>query len=267
MTNRAAESASSRAILRPAAETSSPASLCRTPYTYPERSSERGCPALLPWQTASRFIAAVLQKGNSVDSAERRSPDGHMEPPSPDESNRQPIPRGHPLAASPGAAAMITAERLRELLHYDPVTGEFRWLVSRGGIRAGSFAGCTTKVGYRLISIDGRCYRGHRLAWLYMTGEWPADEVDHVNLVRDDDRWENLREATHEENLRNYPRPRHNTSGVKGVYWNKKNRKWKAQIRVNRSRIYLGLFDSLDEAAAAYAAASAQHHGEFGRTD
>lgn len=124
----------------------------------------------------------------------------------------------------------ITATRLRELLHYDPETGLFTWKVARQGTRAGAFAGALNH-GYLRITIDWRHYPAHRLAWLYMTGEWPADLIDHINLVSDDNRFVNLRQATRAQNMHNSARPRTNTSGVKGV--SRYAGRWKAQIKVN----------------------------------
>jgi hypothetical protein len=165
-------------------------------------------------------------------------------------------------------ALQIDAGRLRHLLDYNPETGEFRWLVSRGRVKAGAVAGSVNPTtGYRCIRIDGRLYQANRLAWFYMAGEWPVEQVDHRNTVPGDDRWGNLREASHAQNMRNYSKPRHNTSGVKGVYWNAGRSKWQAQIKVGSRNIYLGLFTDLDAAAAAYAAASKKYHGEYGRTE
>lgn len=161
---------------------------------------------------------------------------------------------------------MITAGRVRELLHYDQETGVFRWLVTRSRLaKAGSAAGTINKDGYRRIRIDGRDYMAQRLAWLYMTGSWPANKIDHKNGVPGDDRWKNLREASNAQNSQNARRPRDNTSGFKGVCWNKASGKWMAAIRVNGHKIYLGLFTDINEAAAAYAVASKKHHGVFGR--
>jgi hypothetical protein len=162
---------------------------------------------------------------------------------------------------------MIMFERLREVLHYNPETGKFRWLVSvNSRAQAGAVAGTINAEGYRQIQIDGRLYGAHRLAWLYMAGEWPADKVDHRNVIKDDNRWENLREASHAQNCQNKRKPRDNKSGVKGVYWHARTSKWCAYIRANGRAFYLGLFTDINEAAAAYAAASEKYHGDFGRT-
>jgi len=161
---------------------------------------------------------------------------------------------------------MLTQAELKNRLFYDPETGEFRWLVSSGGVRAGSVAGgVDKKTGYRRIRALARKYLAHRLAWLYMTGEWPAAEIDHRNLNRDDNRWRNLREASHAENMRNTPRRSHNTSGVKGVDFHKSSQKWRARINVNGRSLSLGYFNNIGEATTAYANAAAEHHGEFAR--
>lgn len=162
---------------------------------------------------------------------------------------------------------MITAEQVRKLLHYNPETGEFRWLMRRRGVKSGSVTGYLRKDGYWRIQIYRHRYMANRLAWLYMTGEWPAEEIDHINGVPGDDRWENLREASHSQNMHNSRRPRHNTSGVKGVSWFARDAKWKACIQVNKRRIHLGYFTDLGAARAAYAAAAAKYHGEFGRLE
>jgi hypothetical protein len=131
---------------------------------------------------------------------------------------------------------MITAERLRELLSYDPETGVFRWLVRRlpGNIRKQSISG------YRGIHIDGRRYKCSRLVWLYQTGEWPTHEIDHVNGDRVDNRFCNLREATLTENRWNSRKRVNNTSGYKGVSWDSARSLWKARINVGGKEKHLG---------------------------
>ena len=162
---------------------------------------------------------------------------------------------------------MITHQRLRELLHYDPLTGIFLRLVSANSrVKVGDIAGSLHKAtGYRRIQIDGRDYMAHRLAWFYVTGEWPTADIDHWNLNRTDNRFCNLREATNSENHANMRARADNTSGFKGVYFHKPNRKWVTQITVIGKRIYLGSFDTKGSAHAAYAAAAKQHFGEFAR--
>lgn len=115
--------------------------------------------------------------------------------------------------------------------------------------------------------FDRRLYTASRLAWLYMTGEWPENEIDHINLDRSDDRWLNLREATRAQNSFNTPRRSNNMSGAKGAYWHSQHRKWCAHIKIDGELKHIGLFATIDEAAAAYAAAAKLHRGEFARTE
>lgn len=98
---------------------------------------------------------------------------------------------------------ILTAERLRELLTYDPETGEFRWRYTRGCRARGQIAGTVTCLGYLTIAIDGRKYKAHRLAWLHVHGEWPYPEIDHINRIKLDNRLVNLRRATRAENNAN----------------------------------------------------------------
>jgi hypothetical protein len=154
----------------------------------------------------------------------------------------------------------LTVLRLQQVLEYAPTSGEWHWK-RRSDVRGGWNSKCAGKIagrldsdGYRQIAVDGRRYSAARLAWLYMTGEWPPDEIDHKNRRRDDDRWENLRAVTHVQNMANVGLPSTNTSGIKGVYWNKKLGKWQAAL----ARQHLGVFDDINEAAADYQAAAAR---------
>lgn len=172
----------------------------------------------------------------------------------------------------------FTADRLRELLHYDRETGVFTWRADagRGGrIAAGSIAGGVSgSGGYILIWIDGKKRSAHRLAWLYVTGNWPTKWLDHRNAVRTDNRFSNLREATPAQNNQNIQARRSDcSSGVRGVTWVADRKKWRAVIVVAGRQRHLGHFDSITEATAARAAAkSVAHpfsnpHGEaFGAT-
>lgn len=147
---------------------------------------------------------------------------------------------------------MITQARLKELLHYYPCTGAFVWRTYRNWrARAGDVAGGEDNAGYRKISMDGTAYYSHRLACLYMTGSWPKAETDHINHVRNDNRWKNLRDVSHRENGMNKAITVKNTSGIVGVAWHKTRRKWLANIMVEKKAIYLGLFEDFEEAAKA----------------
>jgi len=164
----------------------------------------------------------------------------------------------------------LTHERLLALLHYDPETGVWRWRITLGSHgHAGSEAGYIKRGShgphYRYIGVNGESYLAHRLAWLYMTGSWPIGHIDHRDCDGLNNRWANLREATHSQNAGNKARFKNNTSGFKGVTFNKGCQKFQAQIHFNRKLIYLGLYDTPEAAAAAYAAAAKQQFGEFAR--
>lgn len=156
---------------------------------------------------------------------------------------------------------MITQERLKELLHYDPDTGLFTCARSRPGCRVGAVAGTRRKDGYLVVSLDSRRYFTHRLALLYMTGELPTLDIDHINGDRADNRWCNLREATNSENMQNQRRGHSDsTSGLLGVSWHKNRSKWRAQITANKQTINLGSFSTPEEAHAAYLKAKEELH-------
>ena len=156
----------------------------------------------------------------------------------------------------------LMAERLREVLHYDPGTGVFTWLVRLNNrVAIGDVAGCLHKGGYRRVKIDGESHLTHRLAWLYVHGRWPTHQIDHINGATGDNRLVNLREATHAENCQNKPAQQAgNTSGYPGVCWSKDRQKWMVQIHANHKRHYLGLFADLEAAAAAYVEAKKRLH-------
>jgi len=148
---------------------------------------------------------------------------------------------------------ILTQARLKELLQYDPSTGLFTWLASTSNrVKVGSIAGYLNKAkGYVEIMIDCRNYYAHRLVCLYMTGEFPSHEVDHMKHTKHDNRWGELRAATHQENHRNQSMPKNNTSGTIGVAWHKHDKKWQAAIRVNDKQIHLGSFVNKQDAIKA----------------
>lgn len=161
----------------------------------------------------------------------------------------------------------LTVERLRELLHYDPETGVFTWKVNRGHMaRAGLVAGNLRSDGYRQIKVDGVLYRAHRLAWFHVTSKWPEGDLDHENLRKDDNRFDNLRPATDSQNKANVSANSNNRLGVKGVYFRGHlSRPFVASIQVNGRKRHLGCFETAEEAGAAYALAASSHFGEFAR--
>jgi hypothetical protein len=150
---------------------------------------------------------------------------------------------------------LITCERLKELLNYDPESGLFTRLTSNYRWKAGCVVGSfdrskSSTAGYVKVFVDGKRYKAHRLAWLYMTGEWPED-IDHTNHVRHDNRWCNLRSVDQSENTKNRTMNKNNTSGFRGVHWYKPSGKWMAYINTSPGkRKNLGYFDSLIDAVA-----------------
>ena len=154
------------------------------------------------------------------------------------------------------ADAILTAERLREVLHYEPESGAFTWLVTLSNrAPAGSKAGAHNKyTKYTSISIQGKLHRAHRLAWLYVTGAWPDRFVDHINGERSDNRWANLRQANGSLNQQNLRASRGDTcSGLLGVYQtDKKSHPWRASITVDGKDRHIGNFETKDEAYCAY---------------
>lgn len=157
------------------------------------------------------------------------------------------------------AAGHITAARLRELLTYDPETGAFTNRVKRSRkVVPGEPAG-GLRCGYVAIRLDGRLYQAHRLAWLYMTGAWPAADVDHINGDRADNRWVNLRDVPHQANMQNQRRPRSdNKTGFLGVH--RIGDRFGAQIKGPRGWLGLGYFATPEEAHAAYLKAKRELH-------
>ena len=155
---------------------------------------------------------------------------------------------------------------LGEILRYDPQTGSFTWLVSLSNrAPVGSVAGVIAKNGYRYIAIDGRKHLAHRLAWFYVHGVWPADQIDHIDCVRSNNALSNLREANTSNNAANGLLRSTNKSGYKGVSWDAEKRKWVAGVKKNYKRHVLGRFDDPYEAHLAYVAGANRLHGEFAR--
>jgi len=160
---------------------------------------------------------------------------------------------------------MITQERLKEVLHYNPDTGDLTWLkriavcVTVGTVLTG-----ITDRGYGRVKIDGKTHKLHRLAWLYMHGSLPL-EIDHINGKRADNRAANLRSVSRSENQKNMSLSRHNKSGVSGVTWDKREQRFKARIG---RKLFLGTFDNLFDAVCIRKSAELKHgyHENHGRT-
>lgn len=175
---------------------------------------------------------------------------------------------------------LLTADILRSRVIYDPETGDFTWKmqpVPPG--REKALLGWNTKYGGHkvrgFIHRHGHMQFGfgdfgahimaHRLAWLYVYGEWPNGHIDHINGNPSDNRIANLRLATRAENSRNCKMHKTNTSGVKGVFWNRRLKKWQCSISVNNRTIYIGIFNDINDASAARREAEDRYFGEFAR--
>ena len=156
---------------------------------------------------------------------------------------------------------MLTYEDLVKVLNYNPETGEFHWRVKPSKrFPAGMKAGSTVN-GYVRIHHKDHMYGAHRLAWLYMYGKHPENQIDHINGNPSDNRIANLREATHTENAQNIRRAQKNNShGTLGITYDPKKQLWRARIGINGKRIYIGKYKSQEEAAKAYIEAKRTMH-------
>jgi len=158
---------------------------------------------------------------------------------------------------------MLTQARLLEILQYNPDTGIFTWIKSPRKGWIGKEAATNTSKRYLEIRIDGILYKAHRCAWLYIHGFMPKNEIDHIDQNTHNNRIDNLREATRFDNTHNTRTPTTNTSGIKGVYWLKKNKKWVGQVAHNGVQHYLGLFSEIEQAEQAVRLKRLELHKEF----
>jgi HNH endonuclease/AP2 domain len=168
-------------------------------------------------------------------------------------------------------AAELTQEYLKSRLHYNPETGDFTWLYCTNKHKSwntkfsGKAAGCFTPNGYRVVKIDGQLYYGHRLAWIYMTGETLKTEIDHRDTNPSNCKWDNLRSATRQQNQRNKRAKKLSATGLKGVTRDGRGPGWVARIFVDGKRKYLGYFKTEQDAHSEYVAAAKEYFGEFAR--
>ena len=160
---------------------------------------------------------------------------------------------------------MLSVSRLRELLHYDPLSGVFTWRVrpnKRARVHPGDVAGVVNRRGYRYIGVEGARYLAHRLAWLYSYGVWPVNEIDHVDRHPTNNSLSNLRDVTHAENQQNKQAAYvgNRSSGLLGVCLDRRNGKWKAHIQAFGIRKHIGFFDTKVAAQSAYLSAKQTLH-------
>ncbi len=159
-----------------------------------------------------------------------------------------------------------TQDALKSVLFYDPSSGVFKWKETRPASRIGSEAGYIGCQGYLLIKLDQTTYKAHRLAFVYMTGSCPA-QIDHIDGLRSNNAWDNLRACDYVENARNASIRKDNIFGVAGVGWHRRTGKWAARIRTGGRVLHLGLFSTIDEASEAYQNAKLKfgYHPNHGR--
>lgn len=157
--------------------------------------------------------------------------------------------------------ALPPVDYVKSLISYNPETGEFHRACDRKRWKKGERVGGIKPNGYIYVGIDQGRYVAHRLAWLVMTGEEPSTEVDHINGIKSDNRWGNLRLASHSENGMNKPVQRKSETGVKGVYPYKG--RFRAKIAVSGKTVEVGVFDTIEEAKAAHTKIAQLLHGEF----
>ena len=159
----------------------------------------------------------------------------------------------------------ITVDMVSPYLKYNADTGMFIRLVGIGGESIGTIAGTKTINGYVHINLFRHKILAHRLAWLIMTGKWPENQIDHINLVRDDNRWINLRQATAHENMRNRRARKDNSTGVKGVGIDPQSKKHRGRVRMNGTMYDAGSYDTLEAAEVAVKLLREKLHGDFHR--
>ena len=158
---------------------------------------------------------------------------------------------------------MLTHDRLLSILSYCKESGNFVWLIRNGRAHPGKIAGSVRKDGYVAILIDRKSYKAHRLAWFYVNGEWPNGRLDHEDNCQSNNRWGNLRPATHSQNMANRKLNANSSTGHKGV--SRHGGRYRAYVNKDGHRHYLGWFDTGEAAAAAAGAKALELHGAFAR--
>lgn len=148
----------------------------------------------------------------------------------------------------------------KEKLSYNRKTGLFTWLANgTRGVKKGDVAGYKMQDGYVRLSVGGKTMLAHRVAWMFVHGDFPVGHLDHINRDKADNRISNLRDATSQQNAQNRNKSIRNTSGYKGVVWHKRDKRWQTSITVEGTRLHLGLHDTAEKAYAAYVKASKKY--------
>ncbi len=159
--------------------------------------------------------------------------------------------------------ALLSHKYLLSILSYDKISGNFVWLVSCGTVKAGRIAGCLRKDGYVQIIIGKRKYKAHRLAWFYVHGEWPRERLDHEDNCQSNNRWDNIRPATHSQNMANRKLNSNSSTGYKGV--SARDGRYRAYVNKDGFRHWLGVYSTVEEAATVAASKALELHGAFAR--
>ena len=161
----------------------------------------------------------------------------------------------------------LTQKELKAALYYEPLTGVFTRRTKSARMSIGDIAGYVATLGYIFIRVKHRQYYAQRLAWLYVHGVWPKDQIDHINHVKTDNRISNLREVTGQENQKNRRANKNNATGIIGVTWHKRDKRWQAQATVNNKMIHLGQFTDFFEAVCARMSSNNKYgfHANHGR--
>jgi len=160
---------------------------------------------------------------------------------------------------------IMNIDYLKSLLRYDPEEGHLYWVAKGKGKVKKRPAGTKLYSGYIGVLIDGKRYQAHRLAWALYTGDWPTDQIDHINGCKTDNRVCNLREATNAQNGKNIKVSKANKTGFPGVSWSEWHKKYRACIKYDHKQIYLGAFEKLEDAVAARRMAEDKYFGEWKR--
>jgi hypothetical protein len=161
---------------------------------------------------------------------------------------------------------LVTQNRLKELLYYHPESGDFVWLEKPSqSVKAGTQAGCLRSDGYVVVTVEGERFAAHRLAIFYVTGDWPAEEVDHEDTVKHHNWWANLRPASHSQNPANRGAYSNRNTKIKNVRWYPNYAKYVVDVGYLGRRHHVGYFGTVEEAIAARDAKTAELHGEFAR--
>ena len=161
---------------------------------------------------------------------------------------------------------MITRERLLEVFDIDIITGIIQWAKPHSKarhIKIGDLAGCIHNKGYWWIRIDGKRFLAHHIIWFIAKGYWPKNQIDHIDGKKLNNAITNLREVTNQQNSWNSYKRKNNVSGYKGVSWHNYSKKWQVSIFVENKKIYIGVFESKNDAARAYNEAAIKYHGEY----